>query len=186
MILPALQSAALNVKHGVRSFALQRAFFCTAICGVPFTRLPVFFFAIHRRFLDQVSACKIPLRPRTEAVFQAYTGELKAPSDAAIPAKVDHVLAIIFQHAWIFGISGLDPSIQFSIMRRKTYRQLSFHFNITYIRSQFNASKHSCILFDECCGLCIARMRWRPRLARWGKTGIDSRCACEDCLRLHQ
>merc|ERR1712118_467964 len=80
-----------------------------------------FFIAIHRRFLDRVSACKIRLRPRTEAASRAYTGELKPLSDAAIPAKVDHVLATIFlfpacmgfRHHWLRSVN----SIQFNFMQ---------------------------------------------------------------------
>lgn len=121
IFIPALQSAARNVNYDVRSFALQSE--VSSLLGSQF------FIAIHRRFLDRVSACKIRLRPRIEAASQAYTGELKPLLDAAIPAKVDHVLAIIFlfpacmgfRHHWLRSVN----SIQFHARRTESHLLMS-------------------------------------------------------------
>lgn len=96
---------------------------------------------------------KIPLRSGSEAVLQVCTGELKPPSDAAIPANVDHVLAIIFPACMGFRLqSEADQanqslasirqlnSIQFNSTRRDDASIIIFHFHAK--------RRHSCILLN--------------------------------------
>lgn len=100
------------------------------ICSRSFSRLPAIF-AIHISFSDHVSVCKNSA-PSTDG--SGFTGVHR--SEAAIPANVDHMLAIFLYHfssmhgftaslAWI----GPFNSIKFNASLRRIGNHFSFQSN---------------------------------------------------------